>query len=46
MAKSWEDVVNEQAIAFAALCAQNPRLRYLAEKDDSGERMTAADFGK
>ena len=33
---SWEDMVNAQAIAFSALCAQNERLAELAEKADDG----------
>lgn len=43
MAKNWEDVVNEQAIAFAHLCAQNPRVSALADKHDNGPGLTGAE---
>ena len=33
---SWEDMVDAQAIAFSALCAQNARLTELADKADDG----------
>lgn len=33
---SWEDMIDAQAIAFSALCAQNKRLTELAEKADDG----------
>lgn len=33
---SWEDMIDAQAIAFSALCAQNERLTELAEKADDG----------
>lgn len=33
---SWEDMVDAQAIAFSALCAQNERLTELADKADDG----------
>ena len=33
---SWEDMVDAQAIAFSALCAQNTRLTELADKADDG----------
>ena len=33
---SWEDMVDAQAIAFSALCAQNARLSELADKADDG----------
>lgn len=33
---SWEDMVDAQAIAFAAICSQNERLNELATKADEG----------
>ena len=33
---SWEDMVDAQARAFCALCAQNERLSELADKADDG----------
>ena len=33
---SWEDMVDAQAIAFCALCAQDERLTELADKADDG----------
>ena len=33
---SWEDMVDAQAIAFCALCAQDTRLNELADKADDG----------
>lgn len=33
---SWEDMIDAQAIAFSALCAQNERLTELADKADDG----------
>ena len=41
---NWEDMVNEQAIAFAALCARDGRISELAEKDDSEEGLTGAEM--
>lgn len=41
---SWEEMVNAQAIAFSALCAQNPRLMELADKaDESYDSLTPAE---
>lgn len=41
---SWEDMVDAQARAFCALCAQNERLTELAEKADDGyDHMTEAE---
>lgn len=34
--KTWEDMIDEQAIAFSMLCMQNERLAELAEKADDG----------
>lgn len=33
---SWEDMIDAQAMAFSALCAQNERLTELADKADDG----------
>ena len=40
----WEEMVNEQAIAFAALCARDGRISELAEKEDSEEGLTDAEM--
>lgn len=42
----WEEMVNEQAIAFAALCARDGRISELAEKEDSGEGLTDAEMNE
>ena len=44
---SWEDMVDAQATAFSALCAQNEELVKLAEKADNGyNNMTTEEQDK
>ena len=41
---SWEDMIDAQAKAFCALCAQDERLNELAEKADNGyDNMSRAE---
>ena len=39
----WEEMVDEQAKSFAALCARDGRISELAAKEDSGEGLTDAE---